>query len=194
MIIVRPSLGSLRVLGVSNVTRDYASLFLDGRIPKVSITLQLSLAGLLEVVGAEASVEEPIKVPRPVKIERVKKSEANETAQNATVTSAENATTTDTDTDDALLNATNASKETKETKEKEDEKESVDGEGAKPSTESDVEPKSESPSSSESIAAPAESDWIWRNKTHRFPLLVETEHAVDMRALNETEKSASLSL
>jgi hypoxia up-regulated 1 len=138
------NLGLYHITGLSKIATDKAALLTStgqGK-PKVSVSFQMSSSGVLELLGAEATIEESKKEPKPKPAPKPK----------------ENATD---------VNATESS-----------EKPAAD-EAAKEETK--AEPVAEV------------TEWVWRNKTHRFALTVTggLENS-DLRPMNAEEKTASL--
>ena len=196
-----PALGSYHVSGVSNVTRDHITLFTEGKVPKLSLTFQLTLSGLVEFVSSDASVEEATKVPRPKpapkKVEPKKDAKKDDKKDDAKDAKKDDDKDAKKD-DDKDAKDGDKKDENKESKEEStsDTKESADEGKEETKADDSAEDKTEAAATSaDTSATEAQPDWVWRNKTHRFPLTGATDPVVaDVRGLSSDEKAAAKAL
>jgi hypothetical protein len=147
------SLGHFQVTGLSKLVVDQAALLsASGQKPKVSFTFQLTSSGLLEVVSAEATLDESVKElkPKPTPAPAAAAAAAADAKQDSSETKSEGES------------------------QSQSEAAAADAAGA-------------------AGAATSEPEFVWRNKTHRFPLNVSGDLANDfVRPLNAAEKAESM--
>jgi hypoxia up-regulated 1 len=159
---VSASVASFNITGVEALYKDDANKRLtDTQKPKVALSFQLDASGIVDLVKAEATLEEMIKVPLPKKVNKT------ETAAKAAAADKDKTADADATKTDASADATPSTDDAATDAKKADD---TTGEAAKASDE--TVPAATATTDDATPAAAEEPQFAMRKKIHRFNLAV----------------------
>jgi hypoxia up-regulated 1 len=173
-------IANFNVSGIADVIADEANARFkeNGTLPKVTVSFVLNGDGCVEIDSAEASFTEQVQVEVPPKKEKKSKTKTSKKADTKKTAKAEEASKEKTaDGDD---DSSDADKKDKEVEEASQDKKQEEAAEADNKDSAEKEEASKSDDSQEEAAetetepeAEPEKEYVWKKKTHKFPLRVK---------------------